>query len=286
MVTGASVGIGLAIARELLKEEHVHLILTARSSSLGRFSDLGIAATESTWLRALDITDEEQREAVILEASTKLGGVDVLINNAGITYRTVAEYATTLELEHQMKVNYEGPMALAALVIPVMRQRRFGQIIQISSAGGVVAMPTMGLYAASKFALEAASEAMHYELRPFGIRVSLILPGFIHSSSHLQSIVTRRSEEATRDEGDPYYPHFINMNRFIERMMRLARATPESVALKVVRVMNRSRPPLRVIVTWDALLLWWFRRFAPHTLNIWLMYRMLPRIRKWRGVRK
>jgi short-subunit dehydrogenase len=182
-----------------------------------------------------------------------------------------------------MAVNYEGPMALAALVLPRMRERRSGRIIQISSAGGLVAMPTMGLYSASKFALEAASEAMHYEVRPFGVHVSLVLPGFIHSSGYLKSIVGDISKRATNDPGDPYYPHFTNMNRLIERLMRLARATPESVAHRVIKTMNRKRPPLRVVATWDARLLWWFRRFAPHAFNIWFTYRMLPEIRRWRG---
>jgi hypothetical protein len=99
---------------------------------------------------------------VVHEIEEVFGGVDALINNAGITYRTVTEYATRTELAHQMVVNYEGPMALTALVLPMMRKRRSGRIIQISSARGLAAMPTMGLYSASKFALEAGSEAMYY----------------------------------------------------------------------------------------------------------------------------
>jgi short-subunit dehydrogenase len=284
LLTGASVGIGLAIARLLVQDEKTHLILTARASSLGRFSELGFTQSTRLWLRALDVTDERQRRSVVHEVEEALGGIDVLINNAGITYRTVAEYATQLELSHQMAVNYEGPMALAALVLPGMRERRSGRIIQISSAGGLVAMPTMGLYSASKFALEAASEAMHYEVRPFGVQVSLVLPGFIRSPSYQQSIVGELSKRASSDQNDPYYPHFTNMNRFIDRMMRFARATPESVARRVVKTMNRTRAPLRVIATWDARLLWWFRRFAPHSVNIWLTYRMLPGRRHWRGI--
>ena len=283
LLTGASVGLGLAIARLLMQEDHTHLILTGRASSLDRFTDLGISENRRLWLRALDVTDAEQCRFVVEEAEDKLGGVDVLINNAGVTYRTVAEYATERELSHQMAVNYEGPMALAGLVLPGMRHRRHGRIIQISSAGGLVAMPTMGLYSASKFALEAASEAMYYEVRPFGVRVSLILPGFIHSPSYLQSIVGDSSRHATEHADDPYHPHFRNMNRFIERMMRLARATPESVARRIAKTMNRKHPPLRVLASLDARLLWWFRRFAPHALNIWLTYRMLPGRKGWRG---
>ncbi len=285
LLTGASTGVGLALSRELSKDERVHLVLTARASSLSRFGELGIAETSRLWLRALDVTSDSDRRAVVQEIEEELGGVDVLVNNAGITYRTVAEYATPLELSHQMAVNYEGPMALAALVLGGMRARQYGRIIQISSASGLVAMPTMGLYAASKFALEAATEAMYYEVRPFGIQVSLVLPGFIHSPSYLQSIVGDLSRHATQDPDDPYHPHFRNMDQFIDKMMSWTRATPESVARRVVRTMNRTRAPLRVLATWDARLLWWFRRFVPHQFNIWLTYRMLPGQRSWKGPR-
>lgn len=281
LLTGASVGLGLAIARELMRDGSFQLVLTARAASLPRFKEVGILPSEKLWLRPLDITSEQERRAVVQEIDAELGGVDVLINNAGITYRSVAEYATHAELAQQMEINYEGPMALAALVIPLMRKRGRGRIIQISSAGGFVGMPTMGLYSASKFALEAASESMYYELRPFGVQVSLVLPGFIHSPSYLNAMIGPLSRAATNDRGDPYHRHFTNMNRLIDRLMSLTRATPETVARRVLKTLHRRRAPLRVIATWDARLLWWFRRFMPQPLYIWITYRMLPGIAKW-----
>jgi short-subunit dehydrogenase len=283
LLTGASVGLGLAITRQLLNDQSLHLVLTARAESLDRFAALGIRASDRVWLRALDITSETQRQVVVDEIETQLGGVDTLINNAGITYRTVAEYATAEELSRQMVVNYEGPMALAALVLPSMRTRRAGHIIQISSAGGLVAMPTMGLYSASKFALEAASEAMYYEVRPFGIRVTLVLPGFVNSSGYKNAVVGHLSRRATEQVTDPYHPHFENMDRLIGSLMALTSATPESIAKRVVKVMQRHRPPLRILATWDARLLWWFRRFTPQGPYVWLTYRALPGIRQWGG---
>ena len=281
LVTGASVGIGLAIARQLMKDDGIFLVLTARAGSLGRFAELAVVESERLWLRALDITDDSQRRSVIREIDEKLGGVHTLINNAGITYRTVAEYATPTELEHQMVVNYEGPMALAALVLPGMRRRRSGLILQVSSAGGLVAMPTMGLYSASKFALEAASEAMHYEVRPFGVHVSLVLPGFVNSPGYKNSVVGPLSRLATENARDPYHAHFKYMDRLIGRMMMLTRASSETVAQRIVKAIYRRRAPLRIIATWDARLLWWFRRFMPQPVYIWITYRMLPGIRHW-----
>ncbi len=281
LLTGASVGLGLAIARRLLEDESLHLVLTARAESLSRFAELGIDASDRVWLRALDITNDAERRAVVEEIDAELGGVNILVNNAGITYRTVAEYATAAELSHQMNVNYEGPMALAALVLPSMRRRRTGHIIQISSAGGLVAMPTMGLYSASKFALEAASEAMYYEVRPFGVRVTLVLPGFVNSPAYKHAVVGLLSRRATEQTNDPYHPHFENMDRMIGSMMSLTSATPESVARRVVKLMHRRRAPLRLLATWDARLLWWFRRFTPQGPYVWMTYRALPGIRKW-----
>ena len=281
LLTGASVGLGLAIARLLNQQDELHLVLTARASSLPRFAEAGLVPSARLWLRELDITSDRQRAAVVGEIEHRLGGVDVLINNAGIAYRTVAEYATAAELTHQMAVNYEGPMALTALVLPSMRNRRKGRVIQISSAGGLVAMPTMGLYAASKFALEAASEAMYYEVKPFGIQVSLVLPGFVRSSGYLNAIVGLPSRRATDDQHDAYHPHFKHMDRFIHRLMNVTRASPESVANRIVKLMRRRRAPLRLLATWDATLLWWFRRFTPQPLYVWLTYNLLPGIRDW-----
>jgi short-subunit dehydrogenase len=183
-----------------------------------------------------------------------------------------------------MAVNYEGAMALTALVLPAMRRRRGGRIVQISSAGGLMAMPTMGLYSASKFALEAASEAMYYEVRPFGVQVSLVLPGFINSPAYKNAVVGRPSREATQNVSDPYHTHFTCMDRMIERMMAFTGATPESVARKVVKTIKRRRAPLRVLATWDARLLWWFRRFTPQPLYVWITYHMLPGIRHWGAI--
>jgi short-subunit dehydrogenase len=283
LITGASTGLGLAIAREFLKDPTVHVILTARESSLARFDEVGLAEGQNIWLRPLDVTNDAQRRAVVEEIECAFGAVDTLINNAGITYRTVAEYATSAELSHQMAVNYEGPMALCALVLPAMRRQREGRILQISSASGLSAMPTMGLYSASKFALEGASESMHFEVRPFGVHVSLIIAGFINSKGYENSVVGALSTIATIDEHDCYHPHFHHMNKLIGRMMHVTWSSSDSVAKRVVATARSSRPPLRVLATWDARLLWWFRRFIPQVIFAWVTYRLLPGVSGWVG---
>jgi len=227
------------------------------------------------------VTDAEARQALVDEIEAQLGGVDMLINNAGISYRSVIEHMTDEERRHQMEVNFQAPMALSRLVIPTMRRKRRGHILQISSAGGLMAMPTMGGYAASKFALEAATEAMFYELLPFGIHVTLVLPGFLNSDGFEKVVLSGESRHAAENLADPYHLHYHHMVRFIERLMRLTPSTPKSVARKVVRTLSARWPRLRVPATWDTHLLWWFRRFVPHRLYVMITYYLLPGIRHW-----
>ncbi len=281
LLTGASVGLGLAIARQLIASTDYHLVLTARGESLSRFAAEGIVPSDRVWLRPLDVTDESDRVRLIAEIETSLGGVDMLINNAGIAYRSVIEHITDQERRHQMEVNYQAPIALSRLVMPLMRKKRRGHILQISSAGGLTAMPTMGAYAASKFALEAATEAMYYELRPFGIRVSLVLPGFLRSDGFEKVIMSDESRGASEDKNNPYYLHYHHMVGFIARLMKLTPATPESVAKKVVKTLQARWPRLRVPATWDTHILWWVRRFVPHRLYVMVTYRLLPGIKQW-----
>lgn len=281
LVTGASAGLGLVIARQLIARGRYRVILTARESSLPRFAEAGLAEDADLWLRPLDVTDAEQRHAVVAEADAVWGGVDVLINNAGVSFRSVVEHVNDEERRAQLDVNFLSPMDLARLVLPRMREKRDGRILNISSVGGMMAMPTMAVYSASKFALEGATEAMWYEVRPWNIRVSLIEPGFINSAGFQNVRFTALSRLASRDPTLAYAPHYRHMGTFIERMMRRVRATPETVARRVVRTMERRNPPLRVSATFDA---WFFsalRRLLPRRLYHGLLYRNLPRVKEW-----
>lgn len=280
LVTGASTGLGLAISRELLKTGH-RLILTARASSLRRFAAAGLVEGDRLWLRALDVTDDAQRRAVVREAAEKWDGIDVLINNAGIAIRCVVEHVDETSREEIFAVNYRAPMDLARLVLPGMRARRFGRIINISSVGGMVAMPTLSLYSASKFALEGASEALWYEVRPFGIGVCLVQPGFIRSDSFRNTRFTASSGRGHRDATDPYHAHYRHMDALIARLMTLSPSDAASVARVVVRAIQRRDPPLRIHGTFDAHVFALLRRFLPRDAFHHFLYRRLPGIRDW-----
>lgn len=281
LVTGASTGLGLAIARALLKHTDMRLALTARSSSLGRFAEHGLEASDRIKLCALDVVCPQQRAAVVRELEQDWGGVDILINNAGVSYRSVVEHVSEAERLEQMDINFRSPMELTRLVLPSMRARRRGRIINISSVGGMMAMPTMAVYSASKFALEGASEALWYEVRPWNIHVTLVEPGFIRSSSFKRIRHTTLSRDAVLHDNDHYHAHYQNMEPFIERMMTLTWATPERIAARVVRLIRMRRPPLRLHATPDAWLFSLLRRFLPRRFYHWFLYVNLPRVRRW-----
>lgn len=280
VVTGASTGLGLAVARQLLLTRH-RLVLTARQASIPRFADAGIEPSSRVLLQPLDVTDKQQRISAINAATHKFGGVDALINNAGVAYRSVAEHVTTRDLLSQMDVNFRSPMELIRLALPHMRWQHFGRILNISSVGGMMAMPTMSAYSASKWALEGMSEALWYEVRPWNIRVSLVQPGFINSEGFEHVRFTGLSETGRSVHSDPYHAHYASMAGFIARVMRRVPATPDSVATTVVRTLERKRPPLRVPATLDAHVFALIRRLTPRRLYHRILYRSLPSITGW-----
>lgn len=285
LVTGASSGLGLALSRQLIaaqtKGRDYRLVLTARARSLRRFAEAGITESDRLWLRPLDVTDAAQRRAVIEEVDDRWGGVDVLVNNAGVSYCAVVEHVRESERLAQMDVNFRSPMEMARHVLPTMRQKRAGRIINISSVGGMMAMPTMAVYSASKFALEGATEALWYEVKPWNIKVTLVEPGFIHSRSFERVQFTQLSARSIQSTQDPYHAHYENMAPFIGRTMNRAIATPEKLATKIIKVINRKNPPLRVPATIDAWVFAMLRRFLPRRLYHAVLYRSLPQIRQW-----
>ncbi len=284
LLTGASTGLGLAVAR-VLSQEPCRLVLTARSESLRRLRQAGFVESDRVLMRPLDVVLDAERKSVVTELETRFGGVDVLINNAGVAYRAVVEHWDTEAWKDIFDIDVRAPMELTRLVLPGMRQRTQGRILNVSSVGGMMAMPTMSLYSAAKFALEGATEALWYEVRPWNIQVSLIEPGFIRSDSFRNTRFTRQSFAAAMNEADPYHAHYLHMAGFIERVMERTIATPENVARCVRRTLRRRNPPLRVYATPDAHLFALLRRLLPRGLYHAVLYRALPHINAWGNVK-
>ncbi|MBX7143371.1 MAG: SDR family oxidoreductase [Oligoflexia bacterium] len=280
LVTGASSGIGLALAHQLFENPDYRVVVSARKESLQRLRALASTDSPRFLVRALDINRPEERRQLIDEISRRWGGVDILINNAGVAYRAVVEEMTEQEERLQLQTNYLSPMDLARLVLPHMRQQRWGKIVNVSSVGGMMAMPTMGSYSASKFALEGASEALWYELKPWGINVMLVQPGFVRSHS-FRRVRIARIARAGMERVSAYAPYYRHMGAFIGKLMSRAIATPDSIAATIINSLDHKNPPLRIPATIDAYIFSWMRRFLPRRLYHALLFWNLPGIRDW-----
>jgi short-subunit dehydrogenase len=282
LITGVSSGIGKALFLRIPRKKYI-VIGTARGRAYEEVLKSHIRENDS-YLLPLDITDASQREQTISKVLSQFGTIHTLINNAGISYRSVIEHMSEEDEILQLTTNYTGPFGLIRLVLPEMRRVRSGCIINISSVGGMMAQPTMGSYSASKFALEGATEALWYEMKPWGVKVCLVQPGFVHSNSFMNVYLSEKARDCIAEKKD-YVDYYNGMSRFIEKCMNRAFATPESIADVVIKVMQHTNPPLRVPATFDAHLFAFMRRAFPRRLYHKLLYSLLPNVKYW-GERK
>lgn len=280
LVTGCSSGIGLALARMLYACDEYRVVVTARKNSLTKLSEETFKDNDRFLVRPLDVTEETDRARLIDEINSRWGGVNILINNAGISYRAVVEHMTEEEEKHQLLVNYIGPMEMIRLVLPYMRSLGRGKIINVSSVSGMLAMPTMSSYSASKFALEGGTEALWYELRPLGIDVSLIQPGFIQSSSFRNVYYSKKASLCDLKTGE-YCDYYAHMAPFVERMMNRSLTKPEHVARKILSVIKTEKPQLRIPATPDAIVFYYLRRIFPRRLFHRFLFWTLPNTKDW-----
>lgn len=279
LVTGCGSGIGFAIAKLLKKSSQYRVCITARSKNY-EFLLAQFQQDERFIIRSMDVTLQTDRELIVSEINSLWGRVDVLINNAGVMYRSVVEHMSEQDEFNQMATNYFGPMSLIRLVLPSMRASGRGKIINISSVSGMLAMPTMASYSASKHALEGASEALWYETKPFGIDVLLVQPGFIHSNS-FRNVYKTELYLADKNKDAPYNDFYTNMESFVEKLMRLSPTTPEDIAIDVLRLIQTQNPLLWNSVTLDAVLFYYLRRLLPRRLLLPFLYALLPNAKSW-----
>lgn len=173
-ITGISSGLGKALAKSVI-ENGDYVIGTFRNPLQVDKFNLKYAGKSHSIL--LDITDEKSIENSISEVIEKFGKIDVLVNNAGVGFVGAVEESSIAEVRQVFESNFFGTLKLTQTVLPFMRKRKSGHIVQISSHGGIKAFAGFGIYNASKFALEGFSEALAQEVMPLGIKVSLVEPG-------------------------------------------------------------------------------------------------------------
>lgn len=280
LVTGASSGLGLALAELLYHHPQYRVAITARGFSQKKLRDR-FEENENFRIFELDITNEKSRNKCLQAIKQTWSDVDILINNAGISYRSVVEHMTEDDELLQMTTNYFGPLALIRSILPAMREKGRGKIINVSSVSGMLAMPTMASYSASKHALEGASEALWYEMKPYGINVSLIQPGFIKSNSFQNVYFSEKSNPDKLDPQSPYSDYYLSMGPFVEKLMRLSLSTPEAIAQKILYVIQTERPPLWVPVTIDAIIFYYLRKMIPRRWLMPVLFFLLPKSKAW-----
>ncbi|MFH1850817.1 MAG: SDR family oxidoreductase [Candidatus Neomarinimicrobiota bacterium] len=241
LVTGASSGIGRATALRLARAGHRVYGSSRRLNSVD--TDRNLPAVK---MLEMDVNSSASVRSAVTALLDEAGRLDTVINNAGFGICGPAELTSTAEAKAQFDTNFFGVQRVCRAVIPVLRQQAGGQIINISSLGGLIGLPYQGFYSASKFALEGFSEALYQELRPQGIRVVLVEPGDFSTGF----TGSRRRIERVRSEPD-LYPDFPTVLKVIEAD-ETGGKDPDKVARLIERIIACRNPRLRYRVgAWD-----------------------------------
>ena len=242
LVTGCSSGIGRAVASAAL-ERGQHVVVTARDAAT--VADLAAGAPGRALALPLDVTRPEQVAAVVAEAERAFGRIDVLVNNAGYGYLAAIEEGEEDEVRALFETNFFGLVAMIKAVLPGMRARGAGHVINVTSMTGLVGNPGAGYYAASKFAVEGLSEALRKELAPLGLRVTLIEPGAFRTDWSGRSLrQTRHTIEA--------YEAVARRRAMIQGMDGKQVGDPRRAAEAILLVAGLEDPPLRLLLGRDV----------------------------------
>lgn len=264
IVTGASSGIGRATALELVAQGYTVFAAARRTDKISEAQVVGIEALY------LDVTSQEAIDKAIDTVMEKTGRIDVLVNNAGYGLMGTIEEVSAEEAQQQFDVNVFGLMNLTKKVLPIMRHQRSGHIINVSSVVGKFGMPTGGWYSASKHALEALSDALRLEMKPFGIKVSIIEPGAI--KTEFAEVALGKSEEGTRLET---YKQLTA--KYKEISVSSAKNAPDAyVVAKVISdAVSSNNPKARYVVPGQAKVLLAAKGVLGDRIFDWMMTRQL-----------
>jgi NADP-dependent 3-hydroxy acid dehydrogenase YdfG len=242
LVTGCSSGIGAATATALLEAGHVVYATARRPETLAALEAAGAHAL------ALDVTSEDSMTAAVDEVVARHGRVGALVNNAGYGEYGTVEETDLAKVRTMFETNVFGLARLTQLVLPSMRHARSGRIVNIGSMGGRITFPVGGYYHATKYAVEAISDALRNEVRPFGIRVVLIEPGLIRT----QFGDTAMSSDAASVDPDSPYAALLAASASATTgsyESAMLAAGPEKVAAVVVKAVDSSHPRSRYVIT-------------------------------------
>lgn len=254
LCTGCRSGFGLLIAVTAARAGHTVYAglrdVTTAENLREAAGDLDVRPVQ------LDVTEPAEREAVVAQIVEEQGRIDALINNAGIALAGFQEQIAEHELRRLFDVNVFGAWALTKLVLPHLRSQRSGVVINITSMAGRQAMPVLGAYAGSKFALEGMTEALRHEMRPFGVRVVLVEPG------PYKTDIAHRNRWIAEGTGGPYVAFERRMEQLAEKM-EARMGDPQEVADLVTELLTEERPRLRYPLGPGVNARLWARRVLP-----------------------
>ncbi|MEV5607455.1 oxidoreductase [Streptomyces sp. NPDC052225] len=243
LITGASSGLGKALAEHLLAHGDQ---VVATASSTQATTELAARHPDTALAVKLDVTDAADREAAVRAAEERFGGIDVLVNNAAIDFIGALEEQHEADYRRLFEVNFFGAVALTRAVLPGMRARRSGTVVNVSSMDGLASLPANGYYSASKFALEGFTEALWQEIEPIGLRAMIIQPGSFRTGI----------ENRTRASGDAIDDYAATAGAFRAMMGNLTPdmfpGDPRRAAEAIHRAVTVERPPHWVVLGSDA----------------------------------
>ncbi|EOH6075724.1 oxidoreductase [Burkholderia cenocepacia] len=244
LITGVSSGFGRALAQEALAAGHT-VVGTVRGAQAAR--DFEALSAQAAVARVLDVTEFERIDGVVADIEANVGPVDVLVNNAGYGHEGIMEEAPLDEMRRQFDVNVFGAVAMMKAVVPFMRERRRGRILNITSMGGHITMPGIAYYCGSKFALEGISETLGKELEPFGIAVTAVAPGSFRTDWAGRSMA--RTPRSIAD----YDALFDPIRRAREEKSGKQPGDPAKAARAMLAVIAADHPPAHLLLGSDAL---------------------------------
>lgn len=237
LITGCSTGIGHDLAQRLAKSGYC-VVATARKPETLEGLDVAMKL-------GLDVTRPESVHQAVDCIMQHFGRIDVLVNNAGYAQCGAIEDVSDEQVQHMFDVNVFGALRMVRAVVPHMRQQGGGRIINIGSIAGKLVTPANGTYSATKFALEALSDALRLELVPFGIQVVLVEPGAI--KTNFDQTVLAHAQRIFSNPGSPYQALYKKHQQFSDSM-RKNEPGPEVVSQVVQRVIENRRPKARYLV--------------------------------------
>jgi NAD(P)-dependent dehydrogenase (short-subunit alcohol dehydrogenase family) len=261
LITGCSTGLGRALAEAVIAADH-NAVVTARD--VGKVADLAVDNTDRVLALSLDVTDTAQITNAVGQAEENFGGIDVLVNNAGYGYRAAVEEGDDPDIRRLFETQFFGAVAMIKAVLPGMRARHSGAIVNISTIGVQIMPAGSGYYAASKAALEGMSGALHGELQPLGISVTVVEPGAFRTD------FAGRSLTQSSTVIDDYAETAGKRRKERDRAHGTQPGDPAKAAQAIIAAVESDEPPAFLLLGSDALNT--YRRLAEarlDTINKW-----------------